>query len=274
MVVFLFGFFTILISLAHEDYYFRKCFNDFTFGTSIPFQGKPDNYTFRPECAPDVLYSWQKTHKINSESIKKSPLPNKKFLFAWRTPLGTFGYGDTLIRMKLKKNIKYKWITAGQGFRCPQVDQDNTVYVHSYTFGFFMLNAVDYILCSGGPVESWSIGLRGTQIEALKELKFVEENLHNVPQPFDSYSIGYLRSRPIPASVFYKDNPYFISWDYDLGNNWSMQSLRKRIQLIHTGENGQLYCHHSQKCLIQEHMTSDSKSYFILSPSQEKQGFL
>jgi hypothetical protein len=267
MILILLALISSSVSYSSQNNYFDYCSNDYTNGSSIPFHGRPDDNQFRKECAPDVLYSWQKSSRVSIDQIKDHPIPNKKYIYTWRTPLGSFGYGDILIRLKLKKNVKFKWLRQGVPFACPQPDQENTVYVHSFEFGFFLVTGVEYILCSKGPVESWSVGQRGTQIEAENELRFMQENLYNYPQAFDSYALGFRRARLLPRELFYDSNPYFITWDTNLGTDWKMSTLEKRIESIHRPKNTTytlLFCNGGQTCTLKKHFETQLPTYFKL----------
>lgn len=73
---------------------------------------KKFNSTPPYECMPDTLYSWTLDNKIGKklapfkEAILKST-PQRTTLYTWRTPLGTYGYGNISIRIKLKPNTKF-----------------------------------------------------------------------------------------------------------------------------------------------------------------------
>jgi hypothetical protein len=258
-------------SYPSQSDYFSYCSNGYTNGTSVPFYGTPNENRFRKECAPDVLYSWQKSSKISITQLKTHPIPNKKFIYTWRTPLGSFGYGDILIRIKLKKDVRFKWIRQNAPFACPQIDQEDTVYVHTFEFGFFLVTGVEYILCSKGPVQSWSVGQKGSQMEAQNELQFLQENLFNFPQPFDSYALGFRRSRLLPREVFYDSNPFFITWDTNLGTDWKMSTLHNRINSIYQIQNSSnsfLSCHENQSCSLKKHFQTLLPSYFKLKTHQ------
>jgi hypothetical protein len=257
------------VAFPGDQNYFDVCHNSYTFGTSIPFKGTPEKSIFISDCAPDTLYSWQKSSRMSLAHFSKTPLVNGKFLYTWRTPLGTFGYGDIQIRIKLKEDVKFRWVKVGEQF-CPKDDQENTVYVHAYPFGAFILNAVDYILCSKGPVESWSAGTKGAYLESMNELNYISTSAYEHPQPYDSYGIGLFRSKPIPRNVFYPDNPYFISWDNDRGHDWSEKSLLEKINNIKLKKNDfqrKIFCK-KKDCQIQDHFISTKKNYFQLSEEQ------
>jgi len=273
MLFSLFFFLILSFQCAIAQDYFSLCHNAFTFGTSIPFKGTPDKPIFVPECAPDTLYSWQKSSRINLDNFSKSPLINGIFLYTWRTPIGTFGYGDVQLRLKLKKNVKFRWVKTGDQ-ACPKADQENTVYVHAYPFGVFIASAVDYLLCSKGPVESWSAGSLGAFFEAKNELDFISMRPYEYPQPYDSYGIGFLRTKPVPRSVFYPDNPYFMSWDNDLGHDWSEKGLLKKIENLKIkkfGFQNRIYCHQNEHCDLQNHFQSHETNYFSLTKKQSQQ---
>jgi hypothetical protein len=96
-------------------------------------------------------------------------------MYLWRTPLGTYGYNTASVRVKLKKGVHFAYLHQNQR-KCPiDPKQDsNTVYV-SYLGSLGLRGWSEYILCSGGPVESWSTATP----EGLKEMAAEEKWIHS-----------------------------------------------------------------------------------------------
>lgn len=85
---------------------YAHCSLDTLNGTSTPFNY---NGQFRPECAPEVLYSWQTLPMLEhytGQSTAKNILPLQR-LFAWRTPLWLYPYGKAPLRLKLKPETRF-----------------------------------------------------------------------------------------------------------------------------------------------------------------------
>lgn len=120
-----------------------------------------------------------KVIKIISESTSENILP-LEFLYLWRTPVGSFGYGDLSIRIKLKPNVKFKLIGRFER-KCPiSPEQDaNTVYVWDGQGMNHLEGYSEYILCSSGPVESWSYGMPQALEEIKRELTWIFTHSEN-----------------------------------------------------------------------------------------------
>ena len=94
--------------------------------SNIPFKGKgldKTRYKFIKDCMPDTLFSWQggssllkildleKKHKGKSVlPFHKDSILGPRGLYFWRSPAGTFGYNDILLRAKLKKETQFIYI--------------------------------------------------------------------------------------------------------------------------------------------------------------------
>ncbi len=152
----------------------RKTLNQ----TTIPF----DKFnTFLPECAPEVLYSWQNENMIKFYSDNSSldnTLPVQR-LFLWRTPSNSYGYGVAPLRIKLKKTAKFVLLPFknrqnevkkgwdGEEARlrsCANWKVDlnapkETVFVtmHGDKANDDLNKVHEYILCDDEAIESWSV---------------------------------------------------------------------------------------------------------------------
>lgn len=128
---------------------------------------------FHEECRPQILYSWiDSVHRIN-QSDSLWPFRRTKAIFFHRTPLATSFYGDFSYRVKLKENVRYKLVPWNEAhYKClyPEEEKKNTVYVNQDPNGFS-----EYVLCSSGPVESWSFGIEEHLNEMKREYSLIKE---------------------------------------------------------------------------------------------------
>lgn len=163
-------FVSILFLLFSSAAFSQNCDLEKMKWMGIPFD---QGGTFHEECRPQILYSW-----IGSpETIKASdllwPFRRKTAIFFHRTPLATSIYGSFSYRVKLKSNVRYKLVPWDEAhYKClhPEAEKKNTVYVNQDPNGFS-----EYVLCSAGPVESWSFGLNEHHQEMVKEYNLIKE---------------------------------------------------------------------------------------------------
>ena len=127
---------------------------------------------FQPDCKPQILYSWLDSPNTINQSDSKWPFRRKRAIFFHRTPLATSIYGSFSYRVKLKANVRYKlvpWNTAHYKCLYPEKEKLNTVYVNQDKNGFS-----EYVLCSHGPVESWSFGVNEHLSEMKREFNLIK----------------------------------------------------------------------------------------------------
>lgn len=223
--------------IEENDYYYHNC-NHSKSGTTIPFDRRGN---FRAECAPDILYSWQESDQEYLNSFSTSPLNSGEYLYTWRTPMGTFGYGDTQVRMKLKGDVEFKLIDMDERDcrRFPQEEKDNTIYViivHDY--------GSEYLLCSKNVLESWSRDTYGAQVESIKELLYIEANAHPTDQTYDIYLTNNRRRRSFTIGIdsFIERNElqrYFPSLVVDTpASQWTTESLQRNLDNFQSKNSG------------------------------------
>lgn len=138
----------------------------------MPFdaQGK-----YRAGCEPTVLYSWLTAKDVIDTGDARWPLRRGPSAFFHRTPLATFLYGQYSYRVKLKPGVRFKiddpndW-NAHAGCKHPEKEMKDTVYLwNDEKVGF-----TEYVLCSMGPVESWSFGMPEHFEEMKRERELIE----------------------------------------------------------------------------------------------------
>ena len=135
-----------------------------------------DDWHLTNDCAPDTLYSWGPIKKIRDleASIgpgawKKRPFFNDA-LFLAESPASSFGYGSSddeggyAIRVKLRPGVRFKFLrSAPECTTYDEAEAGNTVYIHIFTNDHGdgkMSSGQDFVLCSSGPLESWSYGTK------------------------------------------------------------------------------------------------------------------
>jgi hypothetical protein len=159
-----------LIILSSSMAFSQECDLEKAKWTGMPFNSKGE---FLEKCKPQILYSWiGSPETINTEDMLW-PFRRKTAIFFHRTPLATSMYGSFSYRVKLKENVRYKlvpWDTAHTNCLYPEAEKKNTVYVNQDKNGFS-----EYVLCSAGPVESWSFGLKEHHEEMKREYNLIKK---------------------------------------------------------------------------------------------------
>lgn len=225
----------VLLSISSfaQSSYMDKCNNQHSSGQSTGSSFVKES----PACHPDTLYSWQPISRINWEVFTKTPLAFGKsdYLYAWRTPLGTFGYGDVQIRMKLRADVEFIEIDETMRF-CESLTRTyskKAVFVSIFNVGYGYVT--DYLLCSGDPIESWSAHASGAFDEAERELTYLETHYKNLIQTYDSYLMPFGRKR-IAARY---PGLYFIPIDHGI-RSWSAFNLKKKTNSLKVLLNNQM----------------------------------
>jgi hypothetical protein len=132
-------------------------------------------------CIPDTLYSWGDYGKViwfrdRYEKSGNWNAPFERDLFATQSPVATFGYGPVPLRFKLKAGTKAKVSTQNSTRRtCKSIPDDekvDTILINHWQVGGG--TGVDYVICSMGPVESWSYGTKQHYDEIIRDLNWIE----------------------------------------------------------------------------------------------------
>lgn len=148
---------------------------------------KSKNGEITPECSPEILYSWGKMYKAQDfvEKVKSAKVWGDQLLYTSRTPISTFEYGNTLLRVKLKPKVKILYLNLGKGFgnsdewnklilRCKN---ENVVLATQYErtpSKFLPYTMVDYIICNPKVIDSISYGQYETALEAAREYRWIK----------------------------------------------------------------------------------------------------
>lgn len=140
-------------------------------------------------CLPDTLYTWQTPERVDEfrkmfSGPKWSDQFNRYALFTHINPVATFAYGYESLRFKLKPNTRFKLVTDHdvEGDVCHSLSQEElsvTVLVRNNP------SLTDWILCSPGPIESWSVGTRHHYDEVVSStLWYFYESTHRDWLPY------------------------------------------------------------------------------------------
>jgi hypothetical protein len=194
------------------------------FGMTIPFN--KNTGTFLPQCAPDTLYNWMKPeyvekHVQSKESGRQQCLKVYGAHFAWRTPLGSHGYGRDSIRIKLKSDTKFFLIDDLQR----ECDYLKAQYPEIYKKTVWAAHHVglngyhEYLICSMNVVDSWSTGTSEHLLEMENEAAWIKKEIRNGTSHYDKLnrSIKHLAYEGAIDSI---DNV-----------DWSEASLEKAFEL-------------------------------------------
>lgn len=220
--------FILLLSTATvwgQGYSWKDCEATIWGGTTFPFTME---LAIRPECVPDTLYSWTPLNRIEQTLTQRREnqlYPVSGNLYLWRTPLMSYGYGETVLRFKLRSQVKFHPLIMKPGNNsqrfCSELRRqhgrkvDETVYV-----AWFQWNPGyhEYILCSDGPVASISYGTSELLQEVMREKEWVETHLAG---EFD------LLHRTMGVSWLKRETNY----QFD-GGEWSHEGLRAKIRML------------------------------------------
>ena len=123
---FFFLFSKFAIGSNSKGFSWKSCRRSELFQSTMPFDS---NGTFKSQCAPDTLYTWQECWKVNNwvQEVDSSSI-FKRYVYTWRTPLGTHGYGKCSVRFKLKKNVQFR-LSMDANADCSQLGSDPVVWV-------------------------------------------------------------------------------------------------------------------------------------------------
>lgn len=189
---------------AKDPYPLKKCEQG-----GIKYGGHPVPFDkdgkFLPECAPKYLYAWHSEQGIEDfksgmnsfDLLSIGNYRNKKYniinmgFSATQTSIGSFGYNDHCMRLKLKDGVKFKFINDPYNRDCSSYeykDKETTVYVLNLLNRFDLpVNVLDYYLCDSGPIESWS----HSTPEALAEMKAERDHIEKYINTYGTNDMNY-----------------------------------------------------------------------------------
>lgn len=231
---------------------------------TIPFR-KSDE-AFVPDCAPDTLYVWKKpeyvdqdVHRYKNRTAQEqnSCLKIMGTTFAWRTPMGSHGYGRDTIRIKLLPNTKFLLVD--------EIDRDCEYYEMQYPQDYKSSVFVaehrgmdgyhEYILCSDRMIQSWSTGTSEHLQEIQNEEAWIRKEVAAGTLNYDKLNreeFGYLvvEGGTIP------------NWDR---GNWTPEAWNESVRLqekkISDGTGGVFFCPGEPE-KRNKHFSTKTPSYF------------
>jgi hypothetical protein len=238
-------------------------------------------------CRPDTLYSWGSLKKIqhlkNQMGLEKWDDQFHQSLFATILPVGTFYYGLMPIRIKLKKNLRFKQIYRNgcklekESSQKEIKDNQRTVYYDVRAISDGGPNPsgeylYDIILCSPYVIESWSYGLKEHYAETIRDLKWITDKSHH--GQFVSYI--QLRNGEPGIDINFGNRPFVKYFTHTKrrretqnidGHEVNRESLYN--SLIHfyqivTNNEGEIFYNpqSEEEKSLKEHFSTNRKNYF------------
>jgi hypothetical protein len=140
-------------------------------------------------CQPDTVYSWGGSKKLEvfREFSSGACEEDKCFtrpIFTHINPITTFGFGDIQLRIKLKPGTRFEITRLGFSnnapwFSCEAWSKDrreNTISIQIWKADVNDGIGVDYVLCSPGPIQSWSVWTRDGYDEIVNAQLWLNNN--------------------------------------------------------------------------------------------------
>lgn len=204
-----------------------------------------------PKCLPDTLYSWGPDVKLkNLEQWMGNGKWVSEFrpLFTIPSPFSTFGYGPISIRIKLKRNLKWKV----NDFGCSGTKEEykNTIYVRNKDY-------FDVVICSPEVIESWSVGYKEHYDEIIKDKNWIQKNDCSSDKCYIYQSAQFCSDSNMRCFNRNIDN-------YDFAERTFKSNLEVLLDFIES-EKSKLYCNPSVKkedCTIENHFQTNHPIYF------------
>ena len=224
------------------------------------------NGSLLPGCLPDTLFTWGPTSEI--DRFKKYAGAGQANwaphfdgpIYTHINPLATFAYGDISIRIKLKPQMRFLLPDdpySPGSFLCDKLVRDdeaakNTVIVRYWygPSGSQSRSGVDYILCSPGPIESWSYETKRHFDETAASLLWNQQ-------------VGFKDQKWIPYTVANHHNELFNS-PVDK-KDWSPEKLRGNLEAMRQAAqdaHGEIIFAPDVKPDDSSHFSSDHRVYW------------
>lgn len=241
IVITLFFSLQIANSYAGIGYTWKKCTTEDE--TTSPIN---QNGYVLDSCSPDTLYSWMsKNEVLKLIEDAHSNFYSKPHTYTWKTPVGSFGYGDTLVRYKLKTGVMTKLITSKE--------RNCLLLKNKYNFDFtiFVIKLAprgysEFLVCGSGPFHSWSTGTAEILREIKRELKWMKWHSSS------NYDM-FFRHTKYPWGILLDDMPFTKE---HLKNN--IAKLKQTVQL----NEGQIYFSDANDDEYSTHYSTSKPIYF------------
>ncbi len=180
---------------------YQKCINDSFINHYIQFKN-PENsikilgteaWELSADCAPRTLFSWAGSGRLRSfeydygrdgkpwtKNISaKFKDTNPNAIFTINSPIATFGYGDTLIRLKAHQDTRFLYVkgSANAFYACnelPQSEKNRTIIVRTKFLGSIQF-LLEFMACNFNVFHSWSYGGKENYDAAIKGYNWIKE---------------------------------------------------------------------------------------------------
>lgn len=179
-----------------------------------------------PECTPDVLYSWGPQVKLDylMQKIGGVGWPKEmRMLFLVRSAIGTFGYGDLPVRVKLKPGTRLKVLENHPSYDCTNLQEENTFYLNYQNFAHLS----DFLICRPDVIESWSNVSETLYNEMIADYKYMAA-AGKTPQTVELYCSSHVCSdsnHPEQAGLFSQN------WD---GHDFKYPAFLNELKYLRT----------------------------------------
>ncbi len=248
----------ILILVSSQIFAEDFCDQSKMGGIPLPFtqDGK-----FIDNCVPEYLYSWQShKHLISAKNNSNGKeLFNKPYIYLFRTPVGTVGYGTAVLEIKVKPNIK--WQFRRDRYNCSGAKEEkNTIYVQFESDWSGRVDWSEYLICHHDAIESWSFGTSEIKEKMKMEYKFVKKQ-NKDPKKYDWFVSP-------KNQLFRCDECWLGYYPWDTAKaGWLDSGMTDRLNTIDSliaNNEGGIFASNEES--VQDHNTYERPTYFL--PSQ------
>ncbi len=193
-------------------------------GVPIPFD---QSGKMMENCTPEFLYSWQNKDVL----IKARSNPNGKLLFPtgyiyfFRTPVGTLGYGNAVLEVKLNPNVQWKFSTSRYFCDGKNPAEKNSIWAIYRKEWDGVVDWTEYIVCSPEVFQSWSFGTP----EIKERMKLEYE--HVLKNKGDSSKYDWFVS---PHNKLFKCDSCWLGyfpWD-TAKSGWEHAGMNYRLKIV------------------------------------------
>jgi hypothetical protein len=252
---------------------YKSCKKNTINGTTHPFDR---NGVFNKKCAPEVLYTWQPKNMLYhyTSTTSENDLLFLERIFLWRTPMGSYGYGDAPIRIKLKKTVNFVELPYyhrqnalnaigwyGKDARIETCNYwkktlnapDESIYV--VTFGdkenWDSRGVHEYIMCDSSSIESWSV----VSPEVLQEMQWEIDQVRDTHQKqADGFDL-LIQNAGDPFNQRTQDADFSIT-HYQQSVEWMWKHLQKNKYT-------KIYARNEEDANREKHFSVTNPTYFL-----------
>lgn len=198
-------------------------------------------------CKPDILYTWMSESALERLLVKfpesaSWPAAFDRPLYAHISPISTFAYGTTAVRMKLRPDVRFFVqlfpLNGAEDF-CSDLaalwDPSNSVLIRPFSING-KLSATDYILCSPRVIESVTVDTDLFLSEMTNAIKYLDEG-HSEPITYVRLTKNYLdKGVPVQFDIWNKEKDGKTLGLDD--KDWSREHLEANLKALRLKVNG------------------------------------